>query len=90
MSGAAGGVGSRAVQFAKARGARVTGSAGSAAKVAPLTGELGADAAFDHHAGPANHLRMVGFARLPEAFAGLLAGRHTGRTIVAVGEAGGS
>ncbi|MEV0849556.1 NADP-dependent oxidoreductase [Streptomyces sp. NPDC049954] len=53
VSGAAGGVGSCAVQFARARGARVIGSAGSARKLALLTGELGAEAAFDHHEGPA-------------------------------------
>ncbi len=51
VSGAAGGVGSCAVQFAKAHGARVVGSAGSADKVRLLTEELGADAAFNHRAG---------------------------------------
>ncbi|MYR27430.1 MULTISPECIES: NADP-dependent oxidoreductase [unclassified Streptomyces] len=183
VSGAAGGVGGCATQFARARGARVIGSAGSPEKVALLTRELGADAAFDHHAGdatellraaapdgvdlafdnvggaqleaaiealrfrgravlcgaasqygreqvrgPANYLRMIyqeltlrgftvtaheesrpafeaevggwvragrvrslhtrldGFEAVPEAFAGLLAGRHRGRTLVAVEE----
>lgn len=52
VSGAAGGVGSCAVQFAKAVGATVVGSAGSPEKVR-LLGELGADAAFNHHDGPA-------------------------------------
>lgn len=53
VSGAAGGVGSLAGQIAKCRGAaRVIGSAGSAEKVAYLTGELGYDAAFDYHDGP--------------------------------------
>ncbi|MER7182830.1 NADP-dependent oxidoreductase [Streptomyces hyaluromycini] len=55
VSGAAGGVGSCAVQFAAARGARVIGSAGSPEKVALLK-ELGADAAIDHHDGPAVEL----------------------------------
>ncbi len=52
VSGAAGGVGSCAVQLAKAHGARVVGSAGSAEKVRLLTDELGADAAFNHRDGP--------------------------------------
>ncbi|MEO5724463.1 MAG: NADP-dependent oxidoreductase [Ilumatobacteraceae bacterium] len=52
VSGAAGGVGSCAVQFAKACGAKVVGSAGSADKVRMLTEELGADAAFNHRDGP--------------------------------------
>ncbi|MFE4256632.1 zinc-binding dehydrogenase [Streptomyces sp. NPDC056910] len=55
VSGAAGGVGSCAVQFAAARGARVIGSAGSPQKVALLK-ELGADAAVDYHDGPAVEL----------------------------------
>lgn len=56
VSGAAGGVGSCAVQFAKAVGASVVGSAGTAEKVHLLTQELGADAAFNHHDGPALEL----------------------------------
>lgn len=56
VSGAAGGVGSCAVQFAKAVGASVVGSAGTAEKVQLLTEELGADAAFNHHDGPAEEL----------------------------------
>jgi NADPH-dependent curcumin reductase CurA len=53
ISGAAGAVGSLAGQIAKLRGAkRVIGSAGSAAKVAHLTQELGFDAAFNYKDGP--------------------------------------
>jgi hypothetical protein len=53
VSGAAGAVGGIVGQIAKLRGAaRVIGSAGSAAKVAHLTGNLGYDAAFDYHDGP--------------------------------------
>ena len=53
VSSAAGAVGQVVGQLAKRRGAaRVIGSAGSAEKVAYLTGELGFDAAFDHHDGP--------------------------------------
>ena len=53
VSSAAGAVGSLAGQMARLRGAgRVVGSAGSAAKAAMLTGQLGFDAAFDYHDGP--------------------------------------
>jgi len=53
VSGAAGAVGSMVGQVAKALGAaRVIGSAGSAEKVAHLL-ELGFDAAFNYHDGPA-------------------------------------
>ncbi|UYP20825.1 NADP-dependent oxidoreductase [Rhodococcus sp. Z13] len=55
VSSAAGAVGSTAVQLAKRRGAVVIGSAGSPEKVA-LVRDLGADAAFDHHDGPAKDL----------------------------------
>ncbi len=48
ISGAAGGVGIIAGQLAKLRGCTVIGSAGSAEKVALLTGELGFDAAFNY------------------------------------------
>lgn len=53
VSGAAGGVGSCAVQFAKAVGARAIGVAGSAEKVAMLINDLGADRAINRHDGPA-------------------------------------
>lgn len=53
VSGAAGAVGSIAGQVAKKLGAaKVVGSAGSAAKVAWLTDELGYDAAFDYSQAP--------------------------------------
>ena len=51
ISGAAGGVGIIAGQLAKLRGCTVIGSAGSPAKVAMLTGELGFDAAFNYRDG---------------------------------------
>jgi len=51
VSGAAGAVGSLAGQLARRRGARVIGSAGSAAKTAWLD-ELGFDATFDYHGTP--------------------------------------
>ena len=52
VSAAAGAVGSLAAQFAKLRGHRVIGSAGSETKVSYLLDELGLDAAFNHRAGP--------------------------------------
>ena len=52
ISGAAGGVGSCAVQFAKARGAKVIDIAESADKVSLLTDVLGADRAINRHDGP--------------------------------------
>ena len=57
VSGAAGAVGSAVGQIARQRGAsRVIGSAGSAEKVAYLTGTLGFDAAFDYKQGPVGEL----------------------------------
>lgn len=53
VSAAAGGVGTATGHIARLLGARrIIGSAGSAAKVAHLTGALGFDAAFDYHDGP--------------------------------------
>ncbi len=53
VSGASGAVGSLVGQIARLRGAsRVVGSAGSAEKVAYLTGKLGFDAAFNYKDGP--------------------------------------
>jgi NADPH-dependent curcumin reductase CurA len=51
VSGAAGAVGALAVQIAKLAGHTVIGSAGSAAKVAYVRDELGADAAFCYRDG---------------------------------------
>ena len=59
VSGAAGAVGSMAVQLAKRAGLRVIGSASSPQKVAYVTEELGADAAFDYHDGPPARLREL-------------------------------
>jgi NADPH-dependent curcumin reductase CurA len=49
VSAASGAVGSMVGQLAKLWGCRVVGSAGSAAKVAHLTNDLGFDAAFCYH-----------------------------------------
>jgi NADPH-dependent curcumin reductase CurA len=54
VSSAAGCVGGVAGQIAKVRGHTVIGSAGSAEKIAFVTGELGFDAAFDYHGGNIN------------------------------------
>ena len=56
VSGAAGGVGSCVVQFAKAVGATVIGVAGSDEKVALLTDTIGADKAINRHDGDATKL----------------------------------
>jgi NADPH-dependent curcumin reductase CurA len=56
VSAAAGAVGSLAAQFAKLRGHRVIGSAGSNEKVAYLLDELGLDAAFNYRTAPVAEL----------------------------------
>jgi NADPH-dependent curcumin reductase CurA len=56
VSAAAGAVGSLAAQFAKLRGHRVIGSAGSDEKVAFLLDELGLDAAFNYRDAPVAEL----------------------------------
>ncbi|WP_370115463.1 zinc-binding dehydrogenase [Streptacidiphilus sp. MAP12-33] len=57
VSGAAGGVGTATGRFARLLGAgRLVGSAGSAAKAAYLRREVGYDAVFDYHDGPASRL----------------------------------
>ncbi|MFC7242946.1 NADP-dependent oxidoreductase [Catellatospora aurea] len=57
VSGAAGAVGSLVGQLARLKGAaRVVGSAGSAAKVAHLTDDLGFDAAFNYRDGDVSQL----------------------------------
>jgi NADPH-dependent curcumin reductase CurA len=52
VSGAAGSVGSVAVQIGKLKGCRVVGIAGGPEKCTWLTGTCGADAAIDYKAGP--------------------------------------
>lgn len=57
VSAGAGGVGTAVGRIARLLGAgRIVGSAGSAAKVARLTGALGFDAAFNYHDGPVGEL----------------------------------
>ena len=60
ISAAAGAVGGLAAQFAKLKGHRVIGSAGSDEKVRMLLEDYGLDAAFNHRAGPvAEQLRAA-------------------------------
>jgi NADPH-dependent curcumin reductase CurA len=59
VSGAAGAVGSMAVQLAKRWGLRVIGSASSPEKARVVREELGADAAFDYHEGAYKQLRAL-------------------------------
>ncbi|MDB5073300.1 MAG: NADP-dependent oxidoreductase [Candidatus Eremiobacteraeota bacterium] len=59
ISGAAGAVGSMAVQLAKRWGLRVIGSASSAEKARVVREEFGADGAFDYHDGPYKQLRAL-------------------------------
>jgi NADPH-dependent curcumin reductase CurA len=70
VSAAAGAVGSLAGQVSRQLGAgRVVGSAGSAAKVALLTGELGFDAAFNYKDGNlAGQLRAAANGRIDVYF----------------------
>jgi NADPH-dependent curcumin reductase CurA len=59
ISGAAGAVGSTAVQLAKRAGLHVIGSASSSAKAAFVREQLGADAAFNYRDGTAKQLREL-------------------------------
>ena len=59
VSGAAGAVGSMAVQLAKRWGLRVIGSASSPEKARAVREQFGADAAFDYHDGPTKALREL-------------------------------
>jgi NADPH-dependent curcumin reductase CurA len=59
VSGAAGAVGSMAVQLAKRWGLHVIGSASSPEKARVVREEFGADAAFDYHDGAYKQLRAL-------------------------------
>ena len=59
VSGAAGAVGSMAVQLAKRWGLHVIGSASSPEKARAVCEEFGADTAFDYHDGPSKQLREL-------------------------------
>ncbi|MES3033966.1 MAG: NADP-dependent oxidoreductase [Gemmatimonadota bacterium] len=76
ISGAAGGVGIIAGQLAKLRGCTVIGSAGSAEKVAMLTGELGFDAAFNYRDGDIYGQLMVASPKGIDVYFDNVGGEH--------------
>ncbi|MEV5687491.1 NADP-dependent oxidoreductase [Streptomyces sp. NPDC052164] len=77
VSAAAGGVGTAVGRIARLLGAgRIIGSAGSAAKVARLTGELGFDAAFDYHDGPVGELLAKAAPDGIDAYVDNVGGEH--------------
>ncbi|WP_282203158.1 MDR family NADP-dependent oxidoreductase [Kitasatospora fiedleri] len=89
VSAAAGGVGTAAGQLARLLGARrVVGSAGSPAKTAFLTGELGFDAAFDHHAGPVAELLAGAAPDGIDVYLDNVGGEHLAAAIGALREFG--
>ncbi|RKE22223.1 NADP-dependent oxidoreductase [Streptomyces sp. TLI_171] len=89
VSAAAGGVGTAAGQLARLLGARrVVGSAGSAAKTAFLTEQLGFDAAFDHHAGPVAELLAGAAPDGIDVYLDNVGGEHLAAAIGAMREFG--
>jgi NADPH-dependent curcumin reductase CurA len=81
VSAAAGAVGSLAAQFAKLRGHRVIGSAGSEEKVAYLRNELGLDAAFSHRAGPVAELLREAAPNGIDVYFDCVGGDHLGAAL---------
>ncbi|WSQ60701.1 NADP-dependent oxidoreductase [Streptomyces sp. NBC_01217] len=89
VSAAAGGVGSAVGRIARLLGAgRIIGSAGSAAKVARLTGEFGFDAAFDYHDGPVGELPAKAAPQGIDAAVDNVGGDHLEGAISALREHG--
>ncbi|MEV7216239.1 NADP-dependent oxidoreductase [Kitasatospora cineracea] len=89
VSAAAGGVGTAAGQLARLLGARrVVGSAGSAAKCAFLTGELGFDAAFDYHDGPVAELLAAAAPDGIDVYLDNVGGEHLAAAIGAMRDFG--
>ncbi len=89
VSAAAGGVGTAVGRIARLLGAgRVVGSAGSAAKVAHLTGHLGFDAAFDHHDGPVGDLLAKAAPDGIDAYVDNVGGSHLEGAIASLREYG--
>ncbi|WP_411080717.1 NADP-dependent oxidoreductase [Streptomyces sp. cmx-18-6] len=77
VSAAAGGVGTAVGRMARLLGAgRIVGSAGTPAKVARLTGELGFDAAFDYHDGPVGELLAKAAPEGIDAYVDNVGGDH--------------
>ncbi|MBT2442521.1 NADP-dependent oxidoreductase [Streptomyces sp. ISL-36] len=89
VSAAAGGVGTAAGRFARLLGAgRIVGSAGSARKVAHLTGRVGFDAAFDYHDGPVTELLAEAAPDGLDAVLDGVGGDHLEASIAALREHG--
>ncbi|MFL3870693.1 NADP-dependent oxidoreductase [Streptomyces griseobrunneus] len=89
ISAAAGGVGTAAGRMARLLGAgRIVGSAGTPAKVARLTGELGFDAAFDYHDGPVGELLAQAAPDGIDAYVDNVGGDHLAGAISALREHG--
>ncbi|MDI3408482.1 NADP-dependent oxidoreductase [Streptomyces cavernicola] len=89
VSAAAGGVGTATARFARLLGAgRIVGSAGSAAKVAHLTAEVGYDAAFDYHDGPVAEQLAKAAPDGFDVFLDNVGGEHLGAGISALRERG--
>ncbi|WP_103530146.1 NADP-dependent oxidoreductase [Streptomyces sp. SM11] len=86
---AAGGVGTAVGRIARLLGAgRLIGSAGTPAKVARLTGELGFDAAFDYHEGPVGELLAKAAPDGIDAYVDNVGGDHLEGAISALREHG--
>ncbi|MDQ8701932.1 NADP-dependent oxidoreductase [Streptomyces sp. LHD-70] len=89
VSAAAGGVGTATARLARLLGAgRIVGSAGSAAKVAHLTAEVGYDAAFDYHDGPVAEQLAKAAPDGFDVFLDNVGGEHLGAGISALREHG--
>ena len=88
VSAAAGAVGSLAAQFAKLRGHRVIGSAGSDEKVAYLLDELGLDAAFNHRSGPVADLLRAAAPDGIDVYFDNVGGDHLEAALAALRRAG--
>ena len=89
VSAAAGAVGSLAAQFAKLRGHRVIGSAGSDEKVSYLLDELGLDAAFNHRAGPVADLLRAAAPEGIDVYFDCVGGDHLEAALGALRRRGG-
>lgn len=85
VSGAAGGVGTAAGRFARLLGAgRLIGSAGTPEKVEYLTEQVGYDAAFDYHEGPAADLLTAAAPTGVDVFVDNVGGEQLGAAIGAL------
>ncbi|GAB2916872.1 NADP-dependent oxidoreductase [Streptomyces mayteni] len=89
VSAAAGGVGTATGRFARLLGAgRLVGSTGSAAKADHLVREVGYDAAFDYHQGPAAELLALVAPDGVDVFVDNVGGEQLGAAVGALREFG--